>query len=242
MKKILFYIIALISVVSCLDGTSYTSNYKVIATYEYDNVKYRADSTYYSASEDLGLGWNLLGFCHNVDKNNDFLGGFRLSRLEGQIKEDKVSELDKTWRIYSTPGANSYLVFWNSGNMPDSHVLFLNPTNGTCRMMSCFVCNTAKVAEEIKSKFERGDKLILKAVGYLGKVETGRAEIALADFTQLDKKGAPKDSIVCNWTPFDLTKLGAVDEVKFEMSATNNKDISNYFCIDDLMADISLEY
>lgn len=243
MKKIVFYIIAMASLVSCLNGTSYTSTYKVIASFEYDNVKFRTDSTYFSSHEELGLGWNYLGFCHNVDKDGDFRGGFRLSRLEGLIKEEEnTTPLDLTWRIHSTPGANDYMVFWNSSEAPESHVIFLVPTLGTCKMVSCFVCNTAKVAEELKSEYERGDKLTLRAVGYLNKVETGRAEIALADYTQYDKNGAPKDSIVSRWTQFDLTKLGTVDAVKFEMSDLNKKNISEYFCLDNLLAEISLEY
>ena len=93
----------------------------------------------------------------------------------------------------------------------------------------------------MKEKFERGDKLTLKATGYLDKKETGSAEIALADYTQNDKSGVPKDSIVSVWTTFDLTKLGTVDEVKFEMQS-GDKEISKYFCLDDFLATISLEY
>ena len=253
MKKIFVYIIVVISLVSCLGGPSYNSSYQVIATFEYGNdVKWRADSAYYSSSDALGLGWNYLLFAQKVENSGEFVGGFRLSQLEGQIKEVKEGEesgapadeavpLDMIWRVHNKPYKNSYLVFWQGPSTPESHISFMNTANGTCSMGACYVCNTAKVAEEVKEKFVRGDKLTLKATGYLEKKVTGTAEIALADYTQNDKTGAPKDSIVSVWTVFDLKKLGYVDEVKFEMQS-GDKDISKYFCIDDLLATISLEY
>ena len=256
MKKIIVYIIALISLTSCLDGTGYSTTYQVIASFEYEasDVTYRADSTYFSSADALGLGWNYLCFCHEVDQNGDFLGGFRLSQLEGQIKNadgedaaadqtEQAEQLDMTWRVHNVPYQNSYMVFWQGMSMPDSHVMFFLPSNvsGSCSVKACYVCNTAKVAAEVKEKFERGDKLVLKATGYLEKQETGSAEIALADYTQNDKNGVPKDSIVSVWTTFDLSKLGTVDEVRFEMNS-GTKDISKYFCLDDFLASISMEY
>ena len=252
MKRIIVYIIALVSLVSCLQGSSYSSTYQVIASFDYGNIKFADDSTYYGTPEALGLNWDFLLFSQKIDKDGSFLGGFRLSCLEGQIKENadgtapqaegEALPLDMTWRVNTVPEANNYMVFWDSGDMPESHILFMNPTNGKCTMALCYVCNTAKVAEEIKSKFERGDKLILKATGFLAKSETGSAEIALADYTQNDKNGMPKDSIMSRWTQFDLEKLGMVDEVKFEIIDENNKVLSKYFCLDNLSASISLEY
>ena len=255
MKKILIYIIALISLTSCLDGVGYSTSYHVLATFEYEasDVKYRADSTYYSSADAYGMGWNYLCFSHKVNMDGDFLGGFRLSQLEGQIKPEKGEDatddrlesllpLDMTWRVHSAPSKNSYMVFWQGASMPDLHIMFFLPTNisGSCTVKSCFVCNTAKVAAEVKEKFERDDKLTLTATGYLDKKKTGSAEIALADYTQNDKSGSPKDSIVSTWTAFDLSKLGAVDEVRFEMTGT--KSVSHYFCLDDFLASISIEY
>ena len=101
--------------------------------------------------------------------------------------------------------------------------------------------NTAKVAEEIAAKFERNDKMVLKATGYKDGKQTGTAEIALADYTQNDKSGQPKDSIVSTWTTFDLSRLQAVDIVKFEIENPSGKNIPKYFCIDNVVADIALD-
>ena len=199
----------------------------------------------------MGLNWDFLLFSQKIDKDGSFLGGFRLSCLEGQIKEVKeedqadpeveASPLDMTWRVHNVPHRNNYMVFWHTPSAPESHIAFMNKAHGVCMVKACYVCNTAKVAAEVKEKFERGDKLMLKATGYLDKKVTGSAEIALADYTQNDKNGTPKDSIVSAWTTFDLSKLGSVDEVRFEM-LSGNKEISKYFCMDDFLASISVEY
>ena len=250
MKKILFYIIAAFLSVSCFKNLTYSSTYHLYTTFEYDgsSITWRPDSTYYANYEYVGLGWaNDLVYCHRVDENNDFLGGFRLSALEGLIREDVEGELetdaalDKTWRVHAPKGKNNYGVFWFGSRVPLSHIQFLTSSYGTCTMKGCYVCNTAKVAEEIKETFERGDKLTLKAIGYLKSQQTGSAEIALADYSLFDKNGAQKDSIFSNWTPFDLSALGSVDEVRFEMTS-GNKSVSKYFCLDNLVSVISLEY
>ena len=250
MKRILFYIIAAFLSVSCFKNITYNSTYHLYTNFEYegDGVKWRADSTFYLTSEYVGFGWgNDLVYTHKVDEFGDFQGGFRLSCLEGLIREDVNGELesdaalDKTWRVYAPKAKNNYAVFWFGTSIPLSHVQFLTSMYGTCTMNACYVTNTAKVADEIKETFGRGDKLILKATGYLNMKETASAEIALADYTLYDKNGAQKDSIVSTWTKFDLNKLGSVDEVRFEMSS-GDKQISKYFCMDDFVCLIKLEY
>ena len=250
MKKILFYIVVAFLSVSCFKNINYTSKYHLFTTFEYEggDVVWRADSTYYLGSEYIGLGWaNDLVYAHRVDEHNEFLGGFRLSSLTGLIREgvdeapESDSELDKTWRVHAPKEKNNYGVFWFGSRVPLSHIQFLTSMYGTCTMGACYVCNTAKVAEEVQNKFERGDKLTLKAIGYLNSQQTDYVEIALADYTLVDKNGEPKDSIVSNWTMLDLTKLGSVNEVRFEMSS-GNKSIPHYFCLDDLICLIDLAY
>jgi hypothetical protein len=104
----------------------------------------------------------------------------------------------------------------------------------------CQVTNTVKVAQEIASTFQRGDKLTLVATGYKGGQVTGTAEINLADYTQNDKSGQPKDSIVSTWTSFNLASLQQVDKVSFALVST--KSVQQYFCLDNVVADIYFEY
>lgn len=251
--KFMSIAVSALAISSCFDST-YSESYTLIASFEYGKqVTLRPDSTYFSTTG-YAIGFNYLAFCHNVDpQTREYKGGFRLSALEGQIKPIKEDEgdgtqtaaeqpaLDMTWRAHSVPGANMYMVYYMSQERPDSDIEFLMPTRGTCVMKACQVTNTAKVAENIAAKFERGDKLLLKAVGYKDGKETGTAEMELADYTQNDKSGQPKDSIVSAWTTFDLSKLQVVDKIKFELENLSGKSIPMYFCVDNVVADIALD-
>ena len=244
---------------SCLES-NYSQSYALIANFEYGtSVKFRADSTYYAEGA-YAIGYNYLAFCHTQDQNTqEFQGGFRLSALKGQIRPEKVEDagsdqttssesqsgegtllLGNTWRVHAVPAVNTYMVYHMNAYRPEYDIEFLAPTNGTCLIKSCQVANTAAVAEEIAEKFERGDRLVLKATGYKDGKATKTVEINLADYTQNDKTGQPKDSIVSTWTTFDLSSLQLVDKVKFEMESTKN--VQQYFCMDNMEADITLEY
>lgn len=236
---------------SCFDST-YSENYTLIASFEYGKqVTLRPDSTYFT-TDGYAIAYNYLAFCHDTDpQTKEFRGGFRLSALEGQIRPIQSEEgdgtqavaeqsaLDMKWRAHSVPGPNMYMVYYMGPNRPECDIEFLAPTRGTCAMKSCQVTNTAMAAEEIAAKFERGDKLLLRAIGYKDGKETGTAEMELADYTQNDKTGQPKDSIVSAWTTFDLSKLQTIDKIRFELQS--EKVIPMYFCIDDVVADITLE-
>ena len=257
--KLVGAVVLAFALTSCLDS-NYSQSYSLIANFEYGNsVKFRADSTYYAEGA-YAIGYNYLAFCHTLDQTTqEYQGGFRLSALEGQIRpvkvEDESSEqttpseslsgeevvlLGNTWRVHAAPAVNTYMVYHMNAYRPEYDIAFLVPTNGTCLIKSCQVANTAAVAEEIAEKFERGDRLVLKATGYKDGKETKTVEINLADYTQNDKAGQPKDSIVSRWTTLDLSSLQLVDKVKFEMESTKN--VQQYFCMDNMEADITLEY
>lgn len=257
--KLVGAVVLAFALTSCLDS-NYSQSYSLIANFEYGNsVKFRADSTYYAEGA-YAIGYNYFAFCHTLDQTTqEFQGGFRLSALEGQIRpakvEDESSEqttpseslsgeevvlLGNTWRVHAAPAVNTYMVYHMNAYRPEYDIAFLVPTNGTCLIKSCQVANTAAVAEEIAEKFERGDRLVLKATGYKDGKETKTVEINLADYTQNDKTGQPKDSIVSRWTTLDLSSLQLVDKVKFEMESTKN--VQQYFCMDNMEADITLEY
>jgi len=98
------------------------------------------------------------------------------------------------------------------------------------------VNNTVAVAKAVNEKFEPGNKLVLKAKGYLDGTETATAEIMLAERT------TSKDSIVSTWTEFDLSKLGSIDKVDFEILIPEGMDIPAMVCIDNVVANVSLTY
>lgn len=257
------------------DGPTYQSSYTLEAGFEYSfdyPSTFRPDSLWFDVAAGSGIRCNDLAFFHklNADKT-EVIGGFMASyqempkspkveedtdeeteENEGQSSESEnpeeseesqePKEVIKTYRAYlKTPGTvrNTYLVFRDSDNMPEHDMWFLMNEYGTCVMENCLVTNTLEVAEAIAANFEKGDKLVLKATGWHNGASTGKAEISLADFS------SQKDSIVSKWTQFDLSDLGAVEYVDFEVevqSAKTNMEIPTYFCIDNVKASINVSY
>ncbi|MDO9263602.1 MAG: DUF4465 domain-containing protein [Desulfosalsimonadaceae bacterium] len=82
--------------------------------------------------------------------------------------------------------------------------------------------------DDFAKKFAAGDwfKLTVTGIGVNG-VETGRVEFKLAD----------GENIVNTWTWVDLRALGAVKQLTFALSSTDNGDFGMntpaYFCMDD---------
>lgn len=239
MKKYLVLLLVSICAVSCFKST-YSESRSIVAHFEYGpNVDFADDSTYFSP-EGSGFIWDYLMFAYGVDtQTSEFDGGFKLSRQKGMLGKD-TDGMDLTWRSHTNVAGNTYLVYSSGNSMPDADVAFIGKAYGTCSAQMCYVANTAKVAKEIQNTFERGDKLTLIAKGFLNNQETGTAEIALADFTQNDKDGQPKDSIVSTWTKFDLAKLGSYDKIKFSFEST--KYVTRAFCMDEFRSNVSIEY
>ena len=102
-------------------------------------------------------------------------------------------------------------------------------------MLGCYVTNTVQVADSIKANFKIGDKMYIKATGYLYGQKTGEATFTLAEYT------AARDSIVSSWTMFDLKALGTIEYVDFDVTTTNPAVPAN-FCMDSMGANITVVY
>jgi hypothetical protein len=83
----------------------------------------------------------------------------------------------------------------------------------------------------IQKHFEDGDKLVLTATGWREGGEKTTASIVLAQ----------KDTVMYNWTKFDLSKLGFVDYIDIEVVSTN-PNVPAYCCIDNFSAGINIAY
>lgn len=249
MKRILISILAGLLLVSCdLTGT-YSQTYPMYATFEYSDVEFQQDSLFFKSTGGQGIGWNYLGFYHKVDTVSwEFHGGMMLSSQKGKLydpkdsvamaKSDSLVFAEDRFRVHSAKEANpnSYLVHYanpDSSMMPAHDIEFLAAEYGTCQAFGCYVNNTGYVAYKVAQTFQPGDRLTLKATGYLKGVKTGEASIALADFS------VQKDSIVSTWTPFDLSKLQLFDFIDFEVISTK-KEVPAYFCMDYFVATASL--
>lgn len=254
MKHFIFAVAVMLSMVSCFEDGGTTISDTLFTTFDYSYVSdsFAKDSVYVEGP----FAWsNLLVFMNKVEMDGEkfkgFKGGFALSCLQGDVPVPEKDDTDaksgegdagseeptviNPFRAYAPKGTeNNYAVFFQTDDMPEHDVIF-NATNiGTCSMTGCYVNNTVEVVEYVRNNFENGNRITLKAVGSLGGVQTGTAEINLADFSD------QKDSVVTNWTMFDLSKLGSVDAVDFEI--ISSKDAPEVFCMDVMIAGVTLSY
>lgn len=257
---------------SCFgDGPTYEKSYTLNVNFEYSfdySQTFGTDSLWFDAATGVGIGYMDMAFYHKL--NNDktgFLGGFMVSYQEmpkAPVKDEDKDEpvepeaqaetdtegdsgenivVDKRWRAYllePLKSRNTYVVFHDSDNMPEHDVEFLMSDYGTCLMSECYITNTLAVAESVAEHFDIGDKLVVRATGYLNGSKTQTAEMPLAEFSN------QKDSIVSRWTKFDLTKLGSVQYVDFEVEALVSPDkkhlIPTDFCLDNMVSNVNVSY
>ena len=236
MKRFIYIILAAFMIASCFEGSSYNEKFTDVVTFEYsqeDYVKlFGSDSTYFDSSNGLGIKWNYFAFYHKVS-NGAFLGGFQLSYMKPSGNADKSEGyLLNPYRVVGPQFSSvnkTYSVFFQSADpsdMPEHDFGFLVPNNGSCTPRYCWVNNSEAVYEAVKP----GDEFKIVAKGFLAGQETGRAEVMLA-----------ADTVVYNWTKFDLAKLGSVDAIDFEI-ISSNASVPKYFCMDELVADVNVEY
>lgn len=243
MKKVILFVFAVVMAVSCsLDGgyqkyeirTTFEYNYQMGVDYEQTFGK---DSVYHDTVGKAGAYWQDLLFHQKISDAGQFLGGFALSYLApsgmGEKKADYVYNEYKVAGPKLLPNQiNTYAVFYQNPDaamMPQNSISFLSSQNATCVLNTCFVNNTEAVYYAAKKNFKNGDKLVLTATGYLGEVMTGEASITMASV----------DSVIYNWTKFDLKKLGSVDRIDFELSSSNGSfGVPMTFCLDNFQADV----
>lgn len=247
MKRILFFIAAFAMLVSCSMDTTNRSAFPLVATFDYTDVvnesSYKRDSLFFSKQYvdekyQSALGWGgYIGFFSRLNEDKTRVqGGFTLSCFSGKVKEGSV---ETPYRAADTTiTQNNYLVYYQSRDlavMPEQDFIFSAPEYGTCSPLVCYITNTTEVVKALKENFVVGDKMILSATGYSQGQKTGQAEMVLAEYS------AVRDTIVTRWTKFDLSKLGNVDNIDFEI-ISSKAVVPAYFCLDDFYTYIALEY
>lgn len=228
---------------SCSMEGEYTETYPYLSTFDYTDKVYReqfgSDSLYFDAAGKKGFPYYDLAFYHKVTDDGAFKGGFMLSRLRAlgldtQRKEYELHPYRVIGNYVKDERDNTYAVYTindDASLMPETDVEFLNAQYGTFTADHCWVNNTETMYDAAKRTLGAGDKVVLKVTGYLGKTTTGTAEIVLAR----------PDTIMYNWTKFDLTKLGNVDKLEFDIEAIG-LDVPKAFCIDELAGKVNISY
>lgn len=248
MKKILILIFAAFAAASCLSKGSFVQNYTADITFEYSDAVYSnsfKDSIYVVQSGE-GEGFQYMQYPLLFTQkavSGSFKGGFLMSYLKGEkdgklVKEAKEND---AYRVHSEAGAlgsKTYAVFYDN---PDETMMLSHDVEfgfkelGECTPLGCYVNNTTLVARKIKENFADGDKLVLKATGVKSDGTTVATSITLAEYTEA------KDSVMYNWSVFDLKPLGLVEFIDFNIESTN-PNVPGYFCLDGLLAGIKVEY
>lgn len=254
MKKLLFIALVICGVSSCFGDDTFSSSYRLDMTFE-DVTNYAipfGSDSLSTLNEYNIIMWSdpSLALFYKQDSQKNFQGGFRLSRLKGEADGmlTRPEAENDAWRVNAVGGAKgypyytpskTYAVFFDNPDqtqMPLHDIEFGYRETGYCTMYGCYVNNTTLVARRVKEHFEDGDKLLLSATGYrMDGTKTGSAEIVLAEYSAL------KDTVMYNWTAFDLSKLGVVDFIEFEITSTK-PEVPEYVCIDGIAAGISISY
>ena len=246
MKKILVLFAAAIFAASCMGIGGYETEYPVVVSFDYTESDFlessaRPDSLLYDTEYKAGFVWDRLAFMHKIDEYTMApTGGFLVSFLKVPVNCEVQGSYDQ-YRANATNKRSSfhkYGVFYQGMEMPQYHLLFTGESNSTtvstCTMSHMYVTNSVATERAVRGSFEDGDKMVLKATGYKGGEVTGSAQISLAEYTE------KKDSVVTEWTKFDLSALGSVDNVKFEIQFLTNKYIPSTVCVDDITARIAI--
>ena len=245
MRRILALIVTAMALVSCLGNSVYSDQFTSLATFEFANnyeEMFGSDSLYVEQTYKVGFTWtNYLAFGHKVNEvSEEFEGGFMVSCLS--IPESGNTELleNNNYRAsqtYAPPQKNTFVVFSETESMPEKHFWF-NYTQGeivgTCMPKSVRVNNSVGVINALKENFQDGYNMTLKAIGYREGKPTGvESKIRLAEFAN------PKDSIITTWTLFDLSALGVVDKIDFDIEIPEGCDVPKVVCMDDFVVDLS---
>jgi hypothetical protein len=249
MKKFLFFAVVAISMVSCLNSGTFSQSYTADITFEFSDQVYSKefgkDSVYVCPNEaDMGFFYKQYPLSFGQKQVGGVLtGGFVMSYLKGEkngLLEKEADSNDK-FRVHAATGASNsktYAVFYcnpSESMMPQHDIEFGYKDYGSCLPLGCYVNNTTLVARKVREHFQDGDKLTLKAKGTKFDGSTVETSIVLAEYTEA------KDSVMYNWTVFDLSKLGAVNSVDFEVVSTNS-NVPGYFCLDGYIASINIAY
>lgn len=248
MKKILVVFCAAVMAVSCLnDDIQNSVQYNMVATFEYVNdfeMKdlFGSDSLYFDTAYGIGLGWNDVAFCHKLDEERkNFKGGFILSYLKGKVYsegDEPVKESDLFRVNAPADSSRTYSVFVESGvkeMMPEHDVVFMADTYGSCAVAGCFVNIPVYVAYAAAKEFKDGDVLKLTATGYRDDKVTSEKSIDLITCEGGELK------MMTMWTKFDLSALGDVSHVDFDIESTN-ENVPEVFCMDNFVAKVSITY
>lgn len=146
-------------------------------------------------------------------------------------------------------GSSAYAVAWTGGVVP--HINIINGADAQ-PLQGVFVTNTTYAAlsmqqgDQFAKKFGGNDGsdpdwFLLDIIGHLNGAVADTVQFYLADYRFENDE---EDYIIEDWTWVDLSALGIVDSLSFELSSTDNGDwgmnTPGYFALDNFNAPINV--
>ena len=180
----------------------------------------------------------LFTFDNYVNDDLSFGGGFTYTNktdvtTTGYTNISAITGKGQNGTNYLTSNTNSF-----------TPAKFTFTSNATHKIKGTYVTNSTyaylsmKQGDYIAKKFVSGDwfKLTVKGLDKLGNETGTTAEIYLADYRD------GKTVMLNQWTWFDLSSLGEVAGVKFDLSSSDNgnwgMNTPSYFCMDGIKIEL----
>ena len=228
---------------SCLDDAGYEANYTLVANFDgaekmIEEYGDPADSTVAIPMFAFGP----VGFYNSIEAEEDGTvitdgkeGGWHISQK--RFPADALFDGNGDEIAEQIEKLTPYSVADTAGKTTTESAY------GTCSPSYVYLNNTTAVARYFmtKGKAQEGDYLKVKVTGYMGGQETSSKEFLLAEKTM----DPSKDSLMLGWRALDISSLGSVQYVDFDIdahfaSAGPDEDL-NWFCMDNFIASVHIK-
>lgn len=244
--KTLFFAVIIMTAVSCENKPS-TLSYTLSGNFNYvaenPSTFPVSDSLYFNKYIMLD---DYSALCTNCeDMNTDFNGGWKVS-----LKKGGDSDSDELM-LFTSAGKNAGYTDSKSGLASKAYAVYVPSmsleydivfkyaesfSKSSCNVIGFYINNTKyleKLAEE--GKINDGEYLKVTATFFKNGLPVCNEEYVLVDYTGTERK------VVKDWTAWEMKTAITmdVDAVKFSVDTLG---LPPYFCLDFLLASISVEY
>ncbi len=216
----------------------YSVNAQENVVFDFENLNL-PDTGFWNGADNSGFyGNDILSFENYCNTQYNYWSGFSYSNWTDTYNQS----LDNQWSTY-VGQAYSGNVFGlayvpidcnnNYQNIP-INLSFINPVEikNIKLSNSTYTALTILNGDAICSAFSEGDYFFVKITSYYLGLETGADTLYLADY----RNG--QNIIINTWTEVDLTNLGTVDSLHFNLFSSDTgiygMNTPAYFCLDDV--------